>query len=90
MTANEYMLLLADARAAQLAVAGGKGASLARLTAADVPLPGGFVDAQAHAIPGARHVVLHGQGHDAHVKAPEQLARVIETHADLVLRLARN
>jgi hypothetical protein len=35
-------------------------------------------------------VVLHGEGHDADVKAPEQLARVIEAHADSVLRLAKD
>jgi pimeloyl-ACP methyl ester carboxylesterase len=49
-----------------------------------------IVAAVAHAIPGAKHVVLHGQGHDAHVRAPERLAAVIEAHADSVLRLARN
>jgi pyruvate,water dikinase len=43
MTADEYLLPLADARAAQLAVAGGKGASLARLTVAGLPVPSGFV-----------------------------------------------
>src|SRR4029453_11062290 len=47
MSANEYVLPLADARTAQLAVAGGKGASLARLSAAGLPVPGGFVIATA-------------------------------------------
>jgi pyruvate,water dikinase len=47
MTVNEYVLTLADARAAQLAVAGGKGASLARLSAVGLPVPGGFVVATA-------------------------------------------
>ena len=37
----EYVLPLADARAT-LAVAGGKGASLARLSNAGLPVPGGF------------------------------------------------
>jgi Alpha/beta hydrolase family len=32
-----------------------------------------IVAAVAHAIPGAKHVVLHGQGHDAHVRTPERL-----------------
>jgi len=49
-----------------------------------------IVAAVAYATPGAKHVVLHGQGHDAHVRAPEQLARVIEAHADSVLQLGRN
>jgi pimeloyl-ACP methyl ester carboxylesterase len=49
-----------------------------------------IVAAVAHAIPGAKHVVLHSQGHDAHVRAPEQLARVIEAHADSVMRLGRD
>jgi rifampicin phosphotransferase len=47
MSVNEYVLPLADARAVQLAVAGGKGASLARLSAAGLPVPGGFVIATA-------------------------------------------
>jgi pimeloyl-ACP methyl ester carboxylesterase len=38
------------------------------------------------ALPSAEHVVLHGQGHTAHVRAPDQVARVIEAHADTVLR----
>jgi pimeloyl-ACP methyl ester carboxylesterase len=49
-----------------------------------------IVGAVANTIPGAKHVVLHGRGHDAHVRAPEQLARVIEAHADSVLRWACN
>jgi len=47
MTEKEYVLTLADPWAAQLAVAGGKGASLARLSAAGLPVPGGFVIATA-------------------------------------------
>ena len=46
-----------------------------------------IVRAVAHAIPGAQQVVVHGQGHDAHVRAPEQLARIINAYADSVLRL---
>lgn len=42
MAEKEYVLTLADSRAAVLAVAGGKGASLARLSAAGLPVPGGF------------------------------------------------
>jgi pimeloyl-ACP methyl ester carboxylesterase len=38
------------------------------------------------AVPAAEHIVLGGQGHSAHVRAPEQLARAIETFADNVLR----
>ena len=38
---TEYTLPLADPRAT-LAIAGGKGASLARLVAADLPVPDGF------------------------------------------------
>jgi pimeloyl-ACP methyl ester carboxylesterase len=47
------------------------------------------VAAVANTIPSATHVVLHGQGHDAHRRAPEQLARVIEAHADMQLRPAK-
>lgn len=43
MTEPEYVLPLADSRTAVLAVAGGKGASLARLSVAGLPVPGGFV-----------------------------------------------
>ena len=43
MTEPEYVLPLADSRTAVLAVAGGKGASLARLSAAGLPVPEGFV-----------------------------------------------
>jgi pimeloyl-ACP methyl ester carboxylesterase len=43
------------------------------------------VVAVARAIPSAGHVVLHGRGHDAHVRAPEHLARVIEAQADTML-----
>jgi pyruvate,water dikinase len=43
MTDDEYVLNLTDARAAELRVAGGKGASLARLLAAGLPVPEGFV-----------------------------------------------
>ena len=46
-----------------------------------------IVRAVAHAIPSASHVVLHGQGHDSHIRAPEQLARIINAYADSVLRL---
>ena len=45
--------------------------------------------AVANAIPPAKHVVLDGQGHAAHVSAPDELARVIEAHADTMVRLAR-
>jgi pimeloyl-ACP methyl ester carboxylesterase len=38
------------------------------------------------ALPSAEHVVLHGQGHTAHVGAPERVARAIEDLADQVLR----
>jgi pyruvate,water dikinase len=43
MTETDYVLSLADGRARQLAFAGGKGASLARLSAAGLPVPVGFV-----------------------------------------------
>jgi pyruvate,water dikinase len=43
MTEHDYALPLADARAVQLPVAGGKGASLARLSAAGLPVPHAFV-----------------------------------------------
>jgi hypothetical protein len=46
-----------------------------------------IVGAVAHAISGAKHVVLRGQ---CHVSAPEQLARLIEAHADSVPQLARS
>jgi rifampicin phosphotransferase len=40
--ATEYMLSLVDPRANALAVSGGKGASLARMAAAELPVPPGF------------------------------------------------
>jgi rifampicin phosphotransferase len=43
MSDDEYVLSLADARTAQLAFAGGKGASLARVSAAGLPVPDAFV-----------------------------------------------
>lgn len=42
--------------------------------------------AVSRAVPSAEHVVLRGQGHSAHVRAPEQVARAIEAFADNVLR----
>jgi pimeloyl-ACP methyl ester carboxylesterase len=48
-----------------------------------------IVAAVGQAIPAAAHAVLHGQGHDAHQRAPARLARVIEAHADAVLQGAR-
>ena len=42
--------------------------------------------AVSQAVPSAEHVVLRGQGHAAHVRAPEQVARAIEAFADNVLR----
>jgi rifampicin phosphotransferase len=47
MTEHEYTLPLADARAVQLSVAGGKGSSLARLSGAGLPVPAAFVVATA-------------------------------------------
>jgi pimeloyl-ACP methyl ester carboxylesterase len=44
------------------------------------------LDALAAVLPHAERVVLHGHGHDAHRSAPEEVARVIETLADKVLR----
>jgi rifampicin phosphotransferase len=43
MTEHKYALPVADARAVQLSVAGGKGSSLARLSAAGLPVPAAFV-----------------------------------------------
>jgi pyruvate,water dikinase len=43
MMEQKYALPLTDARAVELSVAGGKGASLARLSAADLPVPAAFV-----------------------------------------------
>jgi ParB-like nuclease domain/Pyruvate phosphate dikinase, AMP/ATP-binding domain len=43
MTEKEYVLTLTGPQAAELAVAGGKGAALARLFAAGLPVPWGFV-----------------------------------------------
>jgi pimeloyl-ACP methyl ester carboxylesterase len=42
--------------------------------------------AVAGAVPSVERVVLHGQGHNCHVRDPDQLARVIETFASAVLR----
>jgi pimeloyl-ACP methyl ester carboxylesterase len=44
------------------------------------------LDALAAVLPHAERVVLHDQGHDAHRNAPEEVARVVETLADKVLR----
>jgi pimeloyl-ACP methyl ester carboxylesterase len=44
------------------------------------------LDALAAVLPAAERVMLHGQGHDAHRSAPEEVARVIETLAGKVLR----
>lgn len=44
------------------------------------------IEALARALPRADKVVLPGQGHDAHVKAPDAVARVIEAVAGRVLR----
>jgi pimeloyl-ACP methyl ester carboxylesterase len=44
------------------------------------------LDALARALPRAEPVVLHGQGHNANRGAPDQVARVVETLADKVLR----
>ncbi|MGI5837966.1 MAG: PEP/pyruvate-binding domain-containing protein, partial [Chloroflexota bacterium] len=43
MAETEYVLALSDPQATALAVAGGKGASLARLSAAGMPVPEGFI-----------------------------------------------
>jgi rifampicin phosphotransferase len=43
MTEHQYALSLADPRAIQLSVSGGKGSSLARLSAAGLPVPAAFV-----------------------------------------------
>ena len=43
MGEEEYVLTLTDPRARELAVAGGKGAGLARLSTMPLPVPGGFV-----------------------------------------------
>jgi pimeloyl-ACP methyl ester carboxylesterase len=42
--------------------------------------------AVSQAVPAAEHIVLRWQGHTAHVRAPEQVARVIEAFADNVQR----
>jgi pimeloyl-ACP methyl ester carboxylesterase len=39
----------------------------------------------SQAISSAQRVVLHGQGHTGHVRAPDQLARIIEAHAVAVM-----
>jgi len=44
------------------------------------------IDALARTLPHAEKVVLHGQGHAANRTAPGDVARVIETLADKVLR----
>ncbi|HEX4816328.1 MAG TPA: alpha/beta hydrolase [Nonomuraea sp.] len=43
------------------------------------------LDALERVLPGAERVVLHGQGHSAHAKAPDRVAAVIETLAARVL-----
>jgi pimeloyl-ACP methyl ester carboxylesterase len=44
------------------------------------------LDALARTLPRAERVVLRGQGHAAHTRAPDEIARVIATFADRVLR----
>jgi len=44
------------------------------------------LDALARALPRAEPVVLHGQGHNANLGAPDRIARVVETLADQLLR----
>ena len=44
------------------------------------------LDALARALPRAEKVVLRGQGHGANQRAPGEVARIIETLADKVLR----
>ncbi|NUT11308.1 MAG: alpha/beta hydrolase [Nonomuraea sp.] len=46
---------------------------------------GARLDALQRAIPGAERVTLRGEGHGAHLRAPEAVARVIEAHARAVL-----
>jgi pimeloyl-ACP methyl ester carboxylesterase len=43
------------------------------------------VDALARALPRAERVVLHGQGHNANLGAPDQVAHVVEDLADKLL-----
>ena len=43
------------------------------------------LDALEHVIPHAERVVLHRQGHTAHVRAPKKVAHLIEAHADNVM-----
>lgn len=49
------------------------------------PHLGERIDALARTLPRAERVVLHRQGHGAHLRAPGDVARVIETLADKVL-----
>jgi pimeloyl-ACP methyl ester carboxylesterase len=44
------------------------------------------LDALARALPRAEPVVLHGQGHNANLGTPDQVARVLETLADRLPR----
>jgi len=44
------------------------------------------LDALARALPRAEPVVLHGQGHNANLGAPDRIARVVEALADQLLR----
>ncbi|MFF4193027.1 alpha/beta fold hydrolase [Nonomuraea sp. NPDC001831] len=46
---------------------------------------GARLDALREVIPGARRVTLRGQGHGAHLRAPREVAQVIEAHARDVL-----
>jgi pimeloyl-ACP methyl ester carboxylesterase len=78
---------LRRARAALAAGKPGKAVGMFTTIAAGWP---GWAAHIAQVIPSARHVVLHGHGHAAHVKAPEHLARVIEAHADTMLRQAKD
>ncbi|MFI2487193.1 PEP/pyruvate-binding domain-containing protein [Promicromonospora kroppenstedtii] len=81
---SSFTLPLADPAAVDLAITGGKGASLARLAAAGLPVPGGFhvtTDAYRAAVAGAPQQAIVAAARDVVPDRPE-------THEAAAVRIA--
>lgn len=89
---HSFTLPLADPAAVELATTGGKGASLARLAAAGLPVPGGFhvtTDAYRAAVAGGPQRAIVAATRDVDPDRPETheaaAARIAEVFAELVI-----
>lgn len=87
---SSFTLPLADPAAVELATTGGKGASLARLAAAGLPVPGGFhvtTDAYRAAVAGAPQEAIVAAARDVDPDRPETheaaAARIAEVFTSL-------